>query len=425
VSDTPVRPAASDAKRDAVSNAARKPADVTSAKNASAVALLDPPATAVQTPATVYSGPCADERRLADERCELATLAQAQADTASEVLRRSQRAYDAHTAAADAAADAANPRTVRSLKEQAQRGFRAASKAAATPDAVEAAAREWLHQINQINREAAGATLTAEREREAVNTLGARLERLSREADAARIGAEMAAAACVAARTAVADCDERGASAAPAPSRAAPAPATAINGPAADEALGVAMHGGGELRIFRLLQGDEATLHDMVNRLGGDPDERRRLERALAALVDTIRADAIEGGFLRFPDEHVFWGPYTVQQNRDITRALGSLGHHFDGEEGWVDDNVPTQRELSLALGYAGLDPMRVRQWPSEAQIRELYRNVEVVADEYLAGVAGDLTLAEMVEMLGRRADGLVELWNQWGRIRPLLLEEV
>ena len=30
----------------------------------------------------------------------------------------------------------------------------------------------------------------------------------------------------------------------------------------------------------------------------------------------------------------------------------------------------------------------------------------------------------EMVEMLGRRADGLVDLWNHWGRVRPLLLEE-
>jgi hypothetical protein len=49
---------------------------------------------------------------------------------------------------------------------------------------------------------------------------------------------------------------------------------------------------------------------------------------------------------------------------------------------------------------------------------------VEVAADEYLAGAAGDLTLAEMVEMLGRRADGLVDLWNNWGRVRPLLLEE-
>jgi hypothetical protein len=141
-------------------------------------------------------------------------------------------------------------------------------------------------------------------------------------------------------------------------------------------------------------------------------------------LVDAIRADAIEGGFLRFPAEHVFWGPYTIEQNRDIARALGSLGHRFNGLGGWVDDNVPSQRELSLALGYAGLDPMRVRLWPTEEQTRELFRNVEVAADEYLAGVAGDLTLAEMVEMLGRRADRMVELWNQWGRIRPLLLEE-
>jgi hypothetical protein len=187
----------------------------------------------------------------------------------------------------------------------------------------------------------------------------------------------------------------------------------------------MAIHGGGEPRIFKLLRGDDASMERLVASLDSDdPAERHRWEKALGGLVDAIRADAIEGGFLRFPQEHVFWGPYTVQQNRDIARALGSLGHRFDGSSGWVDDSVPTQRELSLALGYAGLDSMRVRSWPSEEQAKELYRGVEVAADEYLAGVAGDLTLAEMVEMLGRRADGLVELWNQWGRIRPLLLEE-
>jgi hypothetical protein len=421
-----LRPARDTTVRPAGGGSPGEGTGVATSRGSGAVALLDPPATTAPGPAPVYSGPCADERRQADERCELATLAQAQADTAKEALRRTQRSYDAHTAAAERAADAANPRTVRALKEQAQRDFRAASKGAGTPDAVETAARAWLHEINQINREAAGASMTAERERDAANAAGARLERLALEADAARIGAEMAAAACVAARTAVADCDERGASATPAPARAASAaPAdTVIIGPAATEALGVAIRGGGEPRIFKLLQGDGAALGDLVNNLGGDVDEQNRWGQVLTGLVDAIRADAIEGGFLRFPDEHVFWGPYTLQENRDITRALGSLGHRFDGQAGWVDDNVPTQRELSLALGYAGLDPMRVRQWPSEAQIGELYRNVEVAADEYLAGVAGDLTLAEMVEMLGRRADGLVELWNQWGRIRPLLLED-
>jgi hypothetical protein len=54
----------------------------------------------------------------------------------------------------------------------------------------------------------------------------------------------------------------------------------------------------------------------------------------------------------------------------------------------------------------------------------ELFRDVRVAAAEHLAASAGDLTLGELVSMLGRRADGLAEIWNHWGRIRPLLLEE-
>jgi hypothetical protein len=89
-----------------------------------------------------------------------------------------------------------------------------------------------------------------------------------------------------------------------------------------------------------------------------------------------------------------------------------------------VDGRVPSQRDLSLALGYAGLDPMRMRNWPTEAEMIELYAEVEVAAAEHLSGAAGDLTLGELVSMLGRRADGLTEVWNQWGKIRPLLLED-
>jgi hypothetical protein len=54
----------------------------------------------------------------------------------------------------------------------------------------------------------------------------------------------------------------------------------------------------------------------------------------------------------------------------------------------------------------------------------QLYSEVAVAADEHLAARAGDLTLGELVTMLGRRADGLAEIWNSWGRLRPLLLEE-
>ena len=35
---------------------------------------------------------------------------------------------------------------------------------------------------------------------------------------------------------------------------------------------------------------------------------------------------------------------------------------------------------------------------------------------------AGDLTLGEMVDALGPRAGNLADVWNAWGRVRPLLL---
>lgn len=402
-----------------------------------AVALLDRPVNGGSASASLGTvaarpAPCAEERRLAEERCELASLARARAAAAAEVLRDAQRAYDRHSAAAEAAAEASNPKSVRSLKETAQRDFRAASRAASNPEEVEGAARAWLHRINRINQEAAGAALTADREREAGAAIGARLERLDLEADAARIGAAMADAACLAARSASADCDEM---AAPAAIRVAPGPQAGTaqpepetetsSGLVGDDALGLALAGGGRPRIFELLRGDPAVIEGLVASLASDdPDQPGRLRLAFAALVAAIVADAINESFLRFPGDHVFWGSFTMQQSRGITRALAALGYRFDGLGGWIDERAPSQRELSLALGYAGLDPMRVRQWPTEAQTAELFRNVEIAADEYLIGVAGELTLAQMVELLGRRADGLVELWNHWGRIRPLLLED-
>ena len=67
---------------------------------------------------------------------------------------------------------------------------------------------------------------------------------------------------------------------------------------------------------------------------------------------------------------------------------------------------------------------MRIRQWPTEVEMTELVKDVRVAAAEHLVGSAADLTLGELVTMLGRRADGLAEVWNHWGRIRPLLLDE-
>jgi hypothetical protein len=166
-------------------------------------------------------------------------------------------------------------------------------------------------------------------------------------------------------------------------------------------------------------------LTDLVAAMAGDdPAERRRWQTALADLTDAILADSIAAGSLDFPTDHPFWGMFTLAENREIASALSSLGYRFDGMGNWVDGRFPSQRDLSLALGYAGLDPMRIRRWPNEAEMTGLYADVRVAAAEHLADAAGGLTLGELVSILGRRADGLADVWNHWGQLRPLLLEE-
>jgi hypothetical protein len=229
------------------------------------------------------------------------------------------------------------------------------------------------------------------------------------------------------ARQALAVCDERvDADVAQAQPAAAPAPWAERPGVAVeeDEPLVAALTTGGTPTIFRLLRGDRDAMTRLVAQLAGtDAAEQKRWQLNIGRLVDAIVAVAIEATSLEFPPDHTFWGAFTPTQDREIAEALSSLGYRFDGLAGFVDDRIPTQRDLSLALGYAGLDPMRIRHWPTETEMAALYAEVSVAADEHLAATAGDLSLGELIALLGRRADPLAELWNEWGHVRPLLLE--
>jgi len=400
------------------------------------------PATAtVADPATTAAGPCAEERRIADERCALATRAREGAVTAAEVFRANQRIYDDHLSASEAAAAASDPRAVRTAKEAAQQRFRDARQRAATRDDVEGAARDWLAEINRINHETRDAASLVEKSRSSAAALALTLERLAVEADAARISADRADEACIAAREAVARCDEARLLDAAA-ARVAAAPATAPDGarsrppapieptrtPFDDEGRGLGesmgSRAGQDALILRILRGDRDAMHQAVAQLAGqEADGGRRWQARLGALADALIARSIEASAFEFPADSFFWSAFSQAQNRDITAGLSSLGFRFDGFSGWVDDRVPSQRDLSLAVGYAGLDPMRVRRWPNETEMQELLSGVRVAADEYVASAAGGLTLGELVSLLGRRADGLTELWNDWGVVRPVLLE--
>jgi hypothetical protein len=410
---------------------------------------------------------CDDLERVADERCEVAHGARRRVETAQTALTEAQRQYDEHTARAEQFATAADERGMRSAKEAAQLTFRGARASAGTRDDVEAAAREWLDEINRINGAARDAAVQLQRERQAAGELLPELERLAVEADVARSAAEAADAACAAARAAADDCHEasdRDAaereqvvaaspelalaadhlaamdwdSSSPVAPDAPPPPrfaARTVDVPPAHRAAAIAplsgdddspleAGAGREPAIVRLVRGDHATLAHLVDRLAGDdPAARRHWQLALASLVDAIVATSIESSILTFPEDHAFWGDFTLGQNRDIAAALASLGFRFDGLGGWADDRVPSQRDLSLAVGYAGLDPMRIRRWPTERETAELYREVRVAADEFLVGAARGLTLGELVTALGRRADALTDVWNDWERVRPLLLD--
>lgn len=420
-SGPPADAARSDATADAGAGAASDASADTTGIGASSLA--DPSATDT----------CAAERRIAAERCGLAVRARAGATDAADAVRAAQRAYDEHMSKADIATEAADPRTVRREKEAAQARFRQTYDGSRTTDEAEAAARDWLVAINDINTVARSAATTAKRERAAAAAVGTTLERLGLEADAARIAAETAEAACLAARQALAECDERsveGIAPPPdVPSEPVVPPWSDHPGPfegepEEDEPLAIALSGGGTPTIFRLVRGDRSALIALVERLsGGDTAARRRWQGSLTGLVDGIIAVSIEAGALVFPAGHHFWSMFTEVQDREIAQALSSLGHRFDGLGGFVDERVPSQRDLALALGYAGIDPMRIRPWPTETEMAALYKDVTVAADAHLAATAGDLSLAELVALLGRRADALADLWNEWGRVRPLLLE--
>jgi hypothetical protein len=368
---------------------------------------------------------CDGPRRIADERCLVATRAREGAQAAIDSLRAAQRAYDEHLNQAEAQSD---PRTVRAAKEAAQEAFRFARAASRTRDELESAAREWLTEINRINLVTRESIAQAERHRLAAVELASNLERLSVEADAARISAESAEEACVAAREALAACQEAAAilaasgrrsspPVAPPPGRALPA------GEALEEDPSMGSRAGEDAVIIRLLRGDREALNRLVTRLGGDDiGERRRWQRSIGELLEAFVARSIEAAAFDFPTAHPFWGTFTQSQCRDIAAGLSSLGYRHNGFGAWADDHMPTRRDLSLAVGYAGLDPMRIRHWPAEAEMHDLLREVTVAADEYIWEAAGALTLGELVSLLGRRADALTELWNEWGLVRPLLL---
>jgi len=402
--------------------------------------------------------PCGESRVAVDETCSLADRMNALALASAERLREARLAYDQHADRRGRAAAEADPRVVRGAKDEAQAAFRTARLGAREQGALETAAREWLREVDRVNARTREAVRLLALANAAEAGLLQAVDRLGLQADGARITAESAGEACRNARIALATCEEterlgRGGPAArellaPASvvARATPAPMpdpaprgpdpergpdsstpgiagiAASAGVAASAGIAAGASADAEPAVLPLLAGDRDVLRRIAATLAeGDAEAEGRWQGRLAALVDAVRARAIDGAALTFPGDG-FWAQYTQVQGREIAAALAALGYRYDGRDGFADGRVPGQRELSLAIGYVGQDPGRIRIWPSEAELLHLYAGVEVDAGRFVAEAAGELTLGDMIDLLGRRAEELSDLWNAWGRVRPLLL---
>jgi hypothetical protein len=374
----------------------------------------------------VAADPCAGARQLAGERCAVAEQARTHAERAAGEARDARRAYDTAVQEAEVAAREADPRGIAAAKEVARRAFREATAEARDRHAQELAATVWLTEINRINRDRRASLARAATATKRMEQVLPTIEALALAADAARITAETATSACNDARNALAICEEAGVDRraadliASVPWRDRPPTDRPAEEP--DDARIMVHEGGRQPAIYRLLDGDGETMARIVEAAVHTPDERRQLQLDLSGLVDAIVAGAIEQAFLDFPPSHRFWAGLTRVESREVAVGLAGLGYRFDGLGGFDGGRVPSARDLSLAVGYAGLDPRRIRQWPTEAESRELYRGVTVAADEYLASMAPELSLSELVALLGRRSERLADLWNQWGHVRPLLM---
>jgi hypothetical protein len=259
----------------------------------------------------------------------------------------------------------------------------------------------------------------------------ARLETQLRSADleasAVRIRAESLEAACADARQRRATIDERsvggeGRERVAAAGRAAGVASVVADDDPATPPPGYKARPVDSRAVRSLMAGDEATHQALAGELAemsGQLPARYLL--LLDTLVDELTAAAVDAGELAFDHDHPLWSQFSPEEARLIVRGLRDLGFRLDIHEGWFGGRAPTNSDLAGALGFAGHDMRALRRVPTAGELRDLPMSVHVAAHEHLRRYAPDLTLDQMTRALGPRAGRLGDLWDEWGRVRPLL----
>ncbi len=363
----------------------------------------------------------------ASQRCgeadRLSEIARRQAVELRDARRR--RAELNRTAETDGRL--ADRRRLREAKLEAQQAYQVQLEQARDGRGVTVAAAAWLHEITQLNRTARLAVRRAAQVNRESAQLDALVARLELAADAARIAAASAREACLDARRTLAACEEASDVAARAPiaplSAASPARPVALSAIEQAPAEGAALSSRQEPAVVGLLRGDRGMLQAVVSRLAEEiGQDAGRLQLLMLELREAIIEVARRACAFDFPPRHPFWSQFSRSEARVVAAALAALGRRFDGHGGWEAGAVAQPRELATALSLAGRDPRSIRRPPTAAEIETLWQGTTVGAAEHLLSLAPDLRLDAIVAFLGPRAEPLADLWDNWGRLRLLLL---
>jgi hypothetical protein len=365
------------------------------------------------------------------------------AQSHQQALRDARREHAEVARQRDSYSEVRDRRRLTDQKTEAQGEYHAALMKATDQADVHAAAANWLRRIDQLNRRVRLADERADGVSQRVAELERAMPRLELAADAARIAAEAAQVGCLDARRALAACEEESQrrtthavaqppGGAPWSTSAGPASVSANAGngaaPAAAgavfTAVPVALETGSVTNAAKaLMRGDRETLLTLSLRLAEETGfEAGRLQLLLLELREQISSRALEELAVSFPDGHPFWSQFSPDGARAVAASLASLGFRFDGRDSWIENHSPQVRDLALALSYCGHDPRSLRRPAGQAALDGLWRGAVVRSEEYLLAHAPTLTLNEIVSVLGPRSGRLAELWDIWGRLRPLLM---
>lgn len=367
--------------------------------------------TAAARPAPVAAvGPCGDARVQVDRRCAEAERLGVAAAEHAQRLRDAKHRLAEISSQRQADAQVRDRRQLGELKEQARAAYHASVIKTGNDGSVQDAAAGWLREIDRLNRQVD----LADRRSEAVIRQAAELEHalpgIELAADAARIAAEAAQVSCLEARRGLAACEEE----TQRRSNASPTAAPTAESPKRQA---------GPPPISLMLRGDRQALLSLALKLAEESGvEAGRLQLLLLELREAIADRALEEHTLRFPPDHPFWGQFSAADGRAVAASLSALSYRFDGRGGWVDGRAPAVHELALALSHCGHDPRSLRRPAGQAAIDGLWQGTQVLVEDFLAHQAPDLALPRMIELLGPRGARLSELWDLWGRLRPLLL---